>query len=113
MRAISDQSVEVSISDPEVQTLVVGTGVALGVYALGGSTLAFHLRPGTHWQRRWLSTRRGSGGETTGRAISRRTRLEQTMERRALGPSSWGGRPKREPFKTPEPRQREEEADQE
>ena len=37
--------------------------------------------------------------------------MPQTVERGALGPSSCGGRPKREPVKTPEPRQTEKETD--
>src|SRR6266699_2870396 len=65
MLAIANQRMNVSVCNPEVETLVVGTGIALGVHALGGSPPAFDLAPGTHRSRHWLSTRRGSGGETT------------------------------------------------
>jgi len=41
MRAISDQSVDVSISVPEVMTLVVGAGEALGVHPSGGLPAGF------------------------------------------------------------------------
>jgi hypothetical protein len=60
---------EVSVSVANVLTLRVRTSEALGVYAFGGSPPAFHLAPGTHRHRRWLSSRRGSGGVTTGGAI--------------------------------------------
>jgi hypothetical protein len=77
------------------------------------SPAAFHLTPGTRWRRSCPSTQRGSGAETTGGAIVWGAWLQQTVERAALGPSSWGGRPKMEPVKTPEPRQREEGTDHE
>ena len=48
MLAISDESMDVSIGDPEVRALLVGTGEALGVYPLGCSPPAFHLAPGAH-----------------------------------------------------------------
>jgi hypothetical protein len=48
MFAISDQSVDVSLSDSKVQTLLIGTGEALGGYPLGCSSAAFHLTPGTY-----------------------------------------------------------------
>ena len=88
MLAIPDQRVDVSIGDAEVRALLVGTGEACGVHAFGGSPAAFDLAPGAHRQRRWPSTRRGSGGETTGGAIVWGAGLEQTVERVALGPSS-------------------------
>jgi hypothetical protein len=69
MLAILNQRVNLIISDAQVGALRVGTGVARGVHSLGGSPPAFHLAPGTHRPRRRLSTRRGSGGETTGGAI--------------------------------------------
>ena len=86
MLAISDQGVDVSIGDPEVRAEVAGTSEPLGVDAFGGSPSAFHLRPGTHRQRHPLNNRRGSGGETTGGAIVWAAGLQQTVERRALGP---------------------------
>jgi hypothetical protein len=52
MLAISDQSVDVSIGDPEIQALLIGAGEALGVYAFGSSSLAFDLTPGTHRSKR-------------------------------------------------------------
>ena len=67
MFAISDERVNVSIGDPEVRALLIGTGEARGVDAFGGSPSAFHLTPGAH--RRWLHIRGGSGGVTTGGAI--------------------------------------------
>ena len=48
MLAIPDERMDLSISIAEVQALLVGTGVALGVHSLGGSPPAFHLAPGTH-----------------------------------------------------------------
>ena len=69
MLAIADQRVDLSIGDPEIRTLRVGTGETLRVYALGSSSPAFHLAPGPHRQRRRSSTRRGSGGETASGAI--------------------------------------------
>jgi hypothetical protein len=45
MLAIPNQSVDLSLSDPEGGALLIGTGVALGLHALGGSPPAFHLSP--------------------------------------------------------------------
>src|SRR6266567_3177004 len=61
--------VDLGIGDPAIRALRVGTGKALGVHALGCSSAAFDLAPGAYRPRRWLFTRRGSGGETTGGAI--------------------------------------------
>ena len=83
MLAIPDEGVELRIGIPEVLTLSVGTGEALGGYPLGGSPPAFHFGPGAH--RRWLCTRRGRGGMTTGWAIIWRVWLEQTGEPDAFG----------------------------
>jgi hypothetical protein len=69
MLAISDQGVDVSIADPGVRALGVGTGETLGVHLLGCSPSTFHLAPGPHKQRRWTSTRRGDAGEATSGAI--------------------------------------------
>jgi hypothetical protein len=88
MLAIANQRVDLGIGDPEVRALQVGTGKALGVHALGGSSAAFDLGPGAYRPRCWLSARRGSGGETTGGAIVWAAGLEQTLERAALGPTS-------------------------
>jgi hypothetical protein len=51
---------------------------------MAGSPSAFHLTPGTY-RRRWLHTRRGRGGETTGGAIVWAAGLEETRHRDALG----------------------------
>ena len=69
MLAIANQRVDLGIGDPAIRALRVGTGKALGVHALGCSSAAFDLAPGAYRPRRWLFTRRGSGGETTGGAI--------------------------------------------
>jgi len=47
MLAISDEGVDLTIGDPEVRTLRVGTSEALGVHSLGCSSPAFDLAPGT------------------------------------------------------------------
>ena len=52
MLAISDEGMDVSIGDPAVRALLIRTGVALGVHALGRSPAAFHLTPGTYRNRR-------------------------------------------------------------
>ena len=49
----------------------------------------------------------------TGGAIVWAAWLQQTMESAALGSSSWGGRPKMGPVKTPKQCQREQETDHE
>ncbi len=46
MLAIPDERMDLSISIAEVHTLLIGTGKALGVHALGGSPSAFHPTPG-------------------------------------------------------------------
>jgi hypothetical protein len=113
MLAIPDEGVDLRIGIPEVQALLVGTGVPLGVDALGCSRPAFDLAPGSHRSRGWPSSRRGRGGESAGRAIVWATGLEQTMERAALGPALCGGWPQTEPVQTPKQRQTEKEADHE
>jgi hypothetical protein len=67
--AISDQGVDLSIGDPGVRTLRVGTGESLGVDPNASSPPACDLAPGTHRERRWSHSRRRSGDETTGGAI--------------------------------------------
>src|SRR5258706_6653664 len=84
MLAIPNQRVDVSLGDPEVQALRVGTGEALSVYAFGSTSPTFPFTPGTHRHRHY--SRRGRRGQTTGRAIIWAARLEQTGERAALGP---------------------------
>jgi hypothetical protein len=88
MRAISDQRMSVGIGDAGIRALLVGTGETLGVYAFGSSPSTFHLRPGAHRRSSQLSTRRGSGGETTGGAIVWGAGLQETLERSALGRAS-------------------------
>jgi hypothetical protein len=80
MLAIPDESVHSSVSLAKVRALPVRTGEALGIDAFRGSPPAFDLAPGSHkhWGRH--SSRRGSGGETTGGAIVWRARLQQTGE---------------------------------
>jgi hypothetical protein len=51
MLAIANERMHVSIGDPTVPALRVGTSETFGVYAFGGSSPAFELAPGTH--RRW------------------------------------------------------------
>src|SRR5713101_248494 len=80
MFAISDQRVDLSIGDPGVWALLVGTGETLGVDAFGSTSPAFHLAPGPHRQRRRSSTRRGSEGETASGAIIWAAGLQQTVE---------------------------------
>ena len=88
MLAITDQGMDLSIGDPEVRALLVGTSEPLVVDAFGGSPSAFHLRPGTHRYRRWSSSRRESGAESTGGTIVWAAGLEETLEHDVLGPSS-------------------------
>ncbi len=83
MLAIPDEGVELSVDVPEVGALPVGAGEAFGIYPFGGSQPAFDLAPRT--QRRWPRRRQGSGGVTTGGAISWGARFQQTGERAALG----------------------------
>ena len=92
MLAIANQRMDVSIGDAEVWTLLVGTGVALGVYAFGCSPAAFHFTPGAYWCRCWSSSRRGveprrQAGQSSGlRGLSRRwtvVRLASLVRRKA------------------------------
>src|SRR5215469_14575885 len=80
MLAIPDQGMDMSIGDPEVRALLVGAGEPLGVDAFGCSPSAFHLRPGRRSSRRWPSSRRGRGGETTGGAIVWGAGLQQIVK---------------------------------
>src|SRR5215471_9410821 len=93
MLAIADQRVELSIGVAEGGALPVGTSETFGAYTFGSSPPAFDLAPGSHRQRRWPCSRRGSGGETTGRAIVWAAGPEVMLERRAyLGSCSRMGR---------------------
>src|SRR6266516_3210944 len=114
MLAIPNQSVDVSVGDSKVRALLVGTGEAFGVYPLGCSPAAFHLTPGVHRQRCRLSTRRGSGGQTTGGAVVWGARFEQTVEPGAsLGSFSRLGRTMMGPAQGTKQREREQEEEQE
>jgi len=77
MLAISDEGMDVRISDPGVGALLVGTSEALGGYSLGGSPTAFHLTPGAYWRR---GRSHAWQGETTDGAIKRCAGLEQTVQ---------------------------------
>ncbi len=57
MCAISNQGVDVSVCNPGVWALVIGTGEALGVYPLWCSPSAFHLTPGAYRKGCWSHTR--------------------------------------------------------
>src|SRR5262249_46389648 len=85
MLAISDKGLDPIIGDAEVGALLIGTGEAFSGYPLRCSPPALHLRPGAYRSRRRLSTRGGSGGEETDRAILWGAWLEQTLEPGALG----------------------------
>jgi hypothetical protein len=52
MFAIADESMDVGIGDPKVQTLLIWTGEALLISPFGSSTSAFDLAPGSYRQRR-------------------------------------------------------------
>jgi hypothetical protein len=80
MLAIPDERMPVCLGDPEVQTLLIGTGEPLGIDAFGGASPAFDLAPGAYWSRYWSCTQRGSGGMSTDEAIVGSARLEQTMQ---------------------------------
>jgi hypothetical protein len=95
-----------SICDPGVQALLVGTGEALGVHPLGSSPPAFDLAPGAHRERRRLHHRRKGGGEATGRAIVWGARLEKAVERGVLGCCRLG-RTMMGPAKETQPHERE------
>jgi hypothetical protein len=88
MFAIANQCMNMSIGNAEVQALLVGTGVTLGVDSLRCSPVAFDLAPGTYCCWRCPYSRRGRGGETTGGAIVWASWLQEALERGALGSSS-------------------------
>ncbi len=54
MRAIPNQGVNVSVCDPGVRALLVGTGEALGIHPFRCAPPAFDLAPGADRQRCWL-----------------------------------------------------------
>jgi hypothetical protein len=83
MLAIPNQRVDASISDAEVRTLLIGTGEAFGVNALGCSSPAFHLTPGAYWRRGRSHT---WGAEATEGTIQRGAWPEETVDHRASAP---------------------------
>jgi hypothetical protein len=86
MLPIPDESMDVSVCDPEVRTLVIRTGEAVGVYPLGCSSSAFHLTPGTYRHR--PHTRWEGAGEATDGAIAWSAWLEETLDESMRCPSS-------------------------
>jgi hypothetical protein len=105
MLAIPNQRVHASVSVAKVAALPVRTGKPFGRYALGSSPPAFHLTPGAYRIWRWPSTQRGSGSQTTGRAVVWGTGLQQTVHRGAHSSCFEVGRLAREPVQTPEQHQ--------
>jgi hypothetical protein len=106
--------VDLIIGDAKVEARSVGTGEACGVHTLGSSPPAFDLSPGTYRSMRWLSSRRGRGGKTTGGAVVWAARLEQTLEPGAyLGSCSRRGRTRIGPAKRTQQHQREDEQEHE
>ncbi len=83
MFAIAHQRMDASICLANVGALPVRACEPFGVDAFWCSPPAFHLAPGTHRNRRWLSSRRSRGGESTSGAIVWRARLQQSWEPRA------------------------------
>jgi hypothetical protein len=108
MFAIANEGVDPGISDPGVQALQVGTREALSVDALRCSPATFHLTPGSHRRRHWLSARQGRGGQTTGRAMVRGAGLEETLDQRSSPRNLRMRKLKTEPVQAPKQREREE-----
>jgi len=77
MLPIPDESMDVSICDPEVRTLLVRTGEAFSGYPLGCSPAAFHLTPGTYRCRGRSHSREA---EATDGAINWGAWLEETLD---------------------------------
>jgi hypothetical protein len=112
MLTVSNQSMNVSVCDSKVGTLSIRTGEALCVHPLRGSPTAFDLAPGAHCRRCWHHHRRESGGESTSWAIGWGARLEEAVERGALGCCQLG-RAMMRPAKETQPCEREHEDTQE
>jgi hypothetical protein len=74
MLAITNQGVDMSVSDAGGEALAVRTGETFCVYPLRGSPPAFDLAPRAHRERRRFHNRREGGGEATDGAIVRGTR---------------------------------------
>jgi hypothetical protein len=56
MSAVANEGMNVSVGNPEVQTLLIGTGEAFSVYAFGSASPAFDLTPGPPREWRWTRT---------------------------------------------------------
>jgi hypothetical protein len=78
MLAIANKSVDLSLSDPEVRALWVGTSEAFGLYSLRGSPPAFHLTKAAH--RCTPRLKRVGARETTGGAVKWSVGLEQAVD---------------------------------
>ena len=85
----------------------------LGVHTFRCSPRAFDLAPRLHRQRRWVAARRGSGGETTVRAIERGAWFEQTVDHGLCGLRCLVREAMMSPVKVPKPYQSKEEAKRE
>jgi hypothetical protein len=113
MLAIANECMNVSISDPVVGALVIGTGETLGVHPLGRSPAAFHLAPRSHRRRCRPHNRCVGAGEATGGAIVGAAWFEKTVDHRACRL----GRQVRElmlrPIKGPKPDEAKEEEERE
>jgi len=101
--------VDVSVCDPEVRALVIGTGIALSVHPLRCSPSAFDLAPGAHREGCWLHNRREGGGEATGWTIERGAWLEETLDRGVHRHCSRVGRAMMGPVKVTKPHHEEHE----
>jgi hypothetical protein len=88
MLAISDEGVDMSIRDPVVWALLVGTGEALGIHPLGCSSAAFHFTPRSHRRRCRPHNRRVGAGEATGGAVKWGSWLKETLGCGVDSPSS-------------------------
>jgi hypothetical protein len=113
MLAITNECMNVSIGDPAVPALRVGTSEPCGVDPFGGSSATFHFRPGAYRRRRSPSTRRGRGGETTGRAIKRGAWFEETVDHGVCGLRCHVPEAMRSPVTMPKPGQAKQEAKRE
>jgi len=80
MRAISEEGMDVSISDPEVRAPLIGTGEAFGGYPLRCSPAAFHLTPGSHRLRCRPHNRCVGARETAGGTLKWSAWFEETVD---------------------------------
>ncbi len=113
MRAISNQSVDVSVCDAVIRELAVEAGETLGIYPFGSTALTFDLTLGTYRKRRRFHIRREGAREAAGRTIKWGMWLEQTLD---FGVDSSYSRVERfmmEPVQVPKPCEAEHEEEQE